>query len=187
MRQRQTMVIGTTSAVLFVLLIFCTLFWLGIIPFPFHKEFSRAPEPQVYTPCLAEGAKPLDMANINVRVYNASDTEGLAAGVAETLTAGGVTVAETSNWAGSAIDDSAVIYTSKKGTPAAYTLRAFFPNAKVIFDPTLVGEQVDVVLGPKWNGDTDLVAAPTEEHLTEAMKPISGCTNNKDIPDDGIA
>ena len=186
MRQRQTIVFGSVGAVLFVLLVFCTLFWLNVIPFPFNREFSRAPELKEYVPCVAENTDPVAAADITVRVYNASNVEGLAAKVAETFSTGGITVSETANWAGDGINDPVVIYTSKNGTAAAYTVRAFLPTAKVIYDPNLVGEEVDVVLGAKWNGDNDLVGAPAEEDFSTAMTPIKGCTAVKDIPDDSM-
>lgn len=183
MRQRQTTIIGGTASVLAALVVICTFFWLNIIPFPFDRGFSEPPKPVVYVPCVDKGTKPVDLAKITVRVYNAGDIEGLAGRVAQTLKSGGVAVSETSNWGGDSIEQAAVIYTSKKGAPAAYTLRAFFPTANVVYDETLVGSQVDVVLGDKWKDEKDLKALPTQKNFTQAMTPIEHCTAIKDIPD----
>lgn len=182
MHQRQTVVFGTIGTVMFVLLVVCTMFWLNIIPFPFSREFARAPKPTVYTPCLIDGATPVDPKTITVRVYNAGDTEGLAGRVGAVLKKANIPVSETTNWAGKAIESSAVIFTSKAGTPSAYTLRAFFPKATVVFDPTLTGSQVDVVLGDKWDDATDLIGTPSKDDYSKAMVSAKGCTPIADIP-----
>lgn len=171
-------------AVLFVL---CTLFWLGILPFPIKKEFAREAEPVQYVPCLEKSAQQADLSTISVRVYNASDIEGLAGTVSQLLTDGQVSVTETSNWAGDPIENSAVIYTSKGGVTNAYTLRAFIPRAKVIYDPTLVGNQVDVVLGGEWDDQLDMVSAPDEDAFKTAMTEIKNCTPIEDLPEEAKA
>lgn len=182
MHQRQTVVFGSIGAVMAALLIISTLFWTNLVPFPFNREFSREIDPTSYTPCVDNDASPAELNTINVRVYNSSSTQGLATKVGETLTEAGVTVAETTNWAGASIEDSVTIFTSGEGVNLAYTLRGFFPNARVHFDPSLTGTQVDVVLGSKWNDTTDLISTPTEEQYAAAMKPIKGCTAVADLP-----
>ena len=182
MHQRQTVVFGSIGAVMAALLIISTLFWTNLVPFPFNREFSRDIDPTSYVPCAENTASPAELHSINVRVYNSSSTQGLASQVGEVLTEAGITVAETTNWAGDSIEDSVTIFTSSEGVDFAYTLRGFFPRASIHFDPSLTGTQVDVVLGSKWDDTADLVATPTEEQYTAAMKPIKGCTAVADLP-----
>lgn len=184
MHRRQTIVFGTIGGVLVFLLIVCTLFWLNVVPFPFNREFSRPPEPVEYVPCPASNAKQVNLDQISVRVYNSGDVAGLASKVAETLTAAGVKVTDTTNWSGDPIESTAVIYTSKDGVASAYTLRAFIPQAKVIYDATLTGTQVDVVIGTKWDTQVDLVATPDDSAYQEAMQKIEGCVAVSEIPDE---
>ena len=184
MRQRQTVIFGSIGAVMAALLITSTLFWTNLVPFPFNREFSRKIDPTSYIPCIDKDTSPAALDKINVRVYNSTETQGLASKVRETLTEAGVTVTETTNWAGDPVTNSVKIFTSAEGVPLAYTLRGFFPQANVHFDPSLTGTQVDVVLGSKWDDKIDLVSTPTAEQYAAAMKPIKGCTALKDLPSD---
>ncbi|MCI6574647.1 MAG: LytR C-terminal domain-containing protein [Arcanobacterium sp.] len=182
MHQRQTVVFGSIGTAMLVLLILCTMFWLNIIPFPFNRDFARSPKATSYIPCLADGAAAVDRTTMSVRVYNAGEVEGLASKVGETLKKSSVPVSETTNWAGKAVDSSVVIFTSKEGVASAYTLRAFFPRSTVVYDSTLTGSQVDVVLGSKWDETADLITAPNAGDFTKAMSSLSGCTPTADIP-----
>ncbi|WP_147286807.1 hypothetical protein [Trueperella pyogenes] len=44
-QQRQTVVFGSIIAIMAVLLVLGTLTWSGLLPFPFEREFSKAPIP----------------------------------------------------------------------------------------------------------------------------------------------
>ncbi|MDD7464886.1 MAG: LytR C-terminal domain-containing protein [Actinomycetaceae bacterium] len=182
MHQRQTVVFGSIGTAMLVLLVLCTMFWLNIIPFPFNRDFTRTPKDTAYIPCLTDGAAAMDRKTISVRVYNAGETEGLASRVGEALTKATVTVSATANWAGKPIDSSVILFTSKESVASAYTLRAFFPRSSVVYDPTLTGSQVDVVLGNKWNEAADFAATPDNGAFARAMKNLDNCTPIADIP-----
>ena len=84
------------------------LVWSGVIPFPFDREFTAAPDPNaVVTPCLPEGTTdPVDLAAINVNVYNSTTQTGLAGDVGGSLGKLGVVVSNTDNWSGETLDES---------------------------------------------------------------------------------
>lgn len=173
-QQRQTVIFGSITAVLAVLLLVGTLVWTGLLPFPFNKEFSRpSAEDSAPIPCPVEGMGPAALDTITVRVYNSSATSGLAGEVGSSLATLGVVVSETSNWGGEALPESARIYAGTEGVTSAYTLRAYFPGSTIHFDATNNSEVVDVVLGEGW---VDMNVAPTQEDVDAAMQPIEGCS-----------
>ncbi|AJC70398.1 LytR family transcriptional regulator [Trueperella pyogenes] len=171
-QQRQTVVFGSIIAVMAVLLVLGTLTWSGLLPFPFEREFSKAPDTNAVV-CPIDGAGHVDPTTITAKVFNSSNRSGLAGSVATSLSTAGVVVSETANWAGDKFLEPVRIYTSSDGVTSAYTLRAYFPDATVHIDPNITNQVVEVVLG---SGYTEMVASPTKEQLTEAMAPIKGCT-----------
>lgn len=170
-QQRQTVIFGSIIAVMAVLLVLGTLTWSGLLPIPFDREFSKAPDTNSVV-CPIDGAQHVDPTTITVNVYNATTRTGLAGTVATSLSAAGVVVSETANWGGEEFTEPVRLYASPDGVTSAYTLRAYFPDALVHIDPNITSQIVDVVLG---EGYTDLVAAPTEEQLVAAMEPVEDC------------
>ncbi|MCI7552127.1 MAG: LytR C-terminal domain-containing protein [Actinomycetaceae bacterium] len=177
LHQRQTVVFGSIGAVLAALLVICTFLWISGIPFPFNKEYSQDPRSLTIAPC-PPGDTALDPATITARVYNGGLIEGLAGQVGEKLNGAGVEVADTTNWGGDDVIEAVRIYTGKDGVQAAYTLRAYFPDASVIYDSSNTSKVVDVVLGAGWDS---MVEAPSEENFADAMKPIDKCMNLSDL------
>nr|WP_239539047.1 LytR C-terminal domain-containing protein [Arcanobacterium pluranimalium] len=158
------------------LLLLNTLFWTGVLPFPFKHEFSRKEAATVVYPCANDDAKPADLKAIPARVFNASGKAGVAKTVTDALKAQGVQVSATANWDGEAkISEPTRILTGVDGINNAYTLRAFFPESKIVFDSTLKSEIVDVVIGEGWQ---EMHAQPSQQDFLDAMKSQEKCTKD---------
>ena len=151
-QQRQTIVFGTVSAIMAALLLLAMLVWSGVIPFPFDREFTAAPDPNaVVTPCLPEGTTdPVDLAAINVNVYNSTTQPGLAGDVGGSLGKLGVVVSNTDNWSGETLDESARIRTGPTGVAAAYTLSQYISGSVIQFNADQTTDTLDVVVGSGW-------------------------------------
>ncbi|MDP9801128.1 hypothetical protein J2S49_001204 [Arcanobacterium wilhelmae] len=178
LQRRQTVVFGSILSAMVALLLLGAVFWTGLTPFPFDPGFS-APAKPISTPCPT-GTKPVDPKTITAQVYNSTTRTGLAGTAAKNLQANGVTVTESSNWSGRALEPSATIFAGAGGIDSAYTLRAFFPGSTVQFDATQTNDSVYVVLG---TDEKDMVAKPTAEQYAAAMQPIEGCQAVKSVGD----
>ena len=175
--QRQIVLLGSIGVILAVLLLVSTIFWTGILPFPLNKEFATNKEPEKISVCPLAGAQAVELAEIKARVFNASNHSGLAKEVNDKLAEQGVQVGNPANWdSESAVNDPVWLLTTKDTIDAAYTLRAFFPDAKVLLDDSAQSGVVDVVLGNGWDKMRDV---PVEDDLNKAMEPIEGCEEAK--------
>lgn len=173
-QQRQTVIFGTISGVLAVLLLLGLLTWTGLLPTPFNRDFSEpSAEEAALIPCPIEGSTPVEPTSMTVRVYNSTTIGGVAGQVGTSLAELGVTVSETSNWGGEALPESVRIYAGANGITAAYTLRAYFPGSTIHFDPSNNSEILDVVIGEEW---TEMHTAPTAEELQAALEPMPNCS-----------
>lgn len=173
LQQRQTVVFGTITIVMAVLLLIGTLVWTGIIPLPgkgFHTLDGGSTSATV--PCPDRNADPTPAQSLTVRVYNSSNRTGLAAQVSSKLAERGVTVTDTTNWNGDPLNSSVRLYAGSKGITNAYTLRGFFPDASIELDTTNSSEVVDVVLGSDYQ---EMVSNPTRDEFATAMTPLSDC------------
>ncbi|MDR6939362.1 LytR C-terminal domain-containing protein [Arcanobacterium hippocoleae] len=171
--QRQIILFGTIGIVLAVLLLVNTLFWAGIVPFPFNKEFATNKVPEKVAVCPLAGAKPVELSQVKARVFNASSRSGLAQEVNSKLADQGVQVGSPANWESKEpVNESVRLLTKKDSIDAAYTLRAFFPEAKVVLDESAQDGVVDVVLGKGWN---TMQNVPVEEDFQKAMEAIKDC------------
>ncbi|MFC5281505.1 LytR C-terminal domain-containing protein [Arcanobacterium canis] len=170
LQRRQTVVFGSIIATMMGLFLLATVFWTGLIPFPFDPGFS-APAKPVSVPCPTSD-KPVDPKTITAQVYNSTRRAGLAAKVAQALKTAGVSVTDATNWSGSTLKPSATIFAGASGIDAAYTLRAYFPGSTVSFDSTQANDTVYVVMG---STQEDMVKKPTAEQFAAAMQPIEGC------------
>lgn len=154
------------------LLLINTLFWTGLVPFPFAREFSKKEAAVLVAPCSTTST-PSPLKNISVRVFNASGKTGVARQVTDTLSASGVHTSEPANWnSDEAVTESLRIITGKSTIDEAYTLRAFFPDAHVVYDENTTNDVVDVVIGKAW---TQANNQPTSEEFEKAMENISSC------------
>lgn len=175
--QRQTTIFGSIVAAMGVLLIVAMLFWTGAIPFPWDREFTEAPDPNVVvTPCLPDGASAVDLTTINVNVYNSTTRTGIAGEAGQQLTALGINVGQTDNWSGTSLQESARIQTGVEGIASAYTLAQYIPNSVIQYNSSITGESLTVVLGVEWTAVSsaeDVAAANPDGTLTS----VEGCTD----------
>lgn len=173
MAQRQIFIFGAIGVVLAALLLINTIFWTGILPFPLNKEFASNKTPKKISVCPVDGAKPVELAQIKARVFNASGRSGLAQEVNKKLSDQGVQVGNAANWESKEpVNDALWLLVKKYSIDNAYTLRAFFPDAKVVIDEKAQSGVVDVVLGKGWKSMQDV---PVEADFVKAMKPIPNC------------
>ncbi|MGV9189470.1 LytR C-terminal domain-containing protein [Arcanobacterium canis] len=170
LQRRQTVVFGSIIATMMGLFLIATVFWTGLIPFPFDPGFSTSPKP-VSVPCPTSN-KPVEPKTITAQVYNSTTRAGLAGKVAQALKGAGVSVTDAANWSGSTLKPSATIFAGTDGIDVAYTLRAYFPGSTVSFDSTQANDTVYIVMG---STQEDMVKNPTAEQFAAAMQPIEGC------------
>ena len=140
------------AVVLALLLLLGLLWFTGVLPMPFNREFTASEDSQDanVVPCLPAGTPSVEHSTITVNVYNASTRTGLAGSVAGQLTAQGVTVSEQLNWGGSDPNAPIVIYSAQNALAQAYTVARMFPNATVLLDGTTDTEVLDIVLGSSY-------------------------------------
>lgn len=177
-QQRQTVLFGTISAVLALLMVLAMLVWTGILPFPFKEKFSEAPDPnKVITPCISSDAKATELNTITVKVFNSTNRTGLAGAVGQELTARGVSVAQTENWkGGSKFTASARIATGPRGINAAYTIAQYFPKSVIQYDSSMSDEIISIVVG---DGYQDVLTADQvkKDNPEGKLKSAPGCVN----------
>ncbi|MFP7696497.1 LytR C-terminal domain-containing protein [Trueperella sp. LYQ143] len=179
-QQRQTVIFGSMVLIMAALLILGSLVWLNVIPFPFNRDFSRAPDTsQVVCPTDAN-ATPSPTNEITVSVYNATETTGLAKSVAESLGSIGIKVRETGNWSTENFSEAVRIYTSPEGINDAYTMRAYFDSSSVHIDPNIADKSVSIVLGSHYQ---NVNLKPTPEQITAAMHADGDCVDVSDFTD----
>ncbi|XCB29240.1 LytR C-terminal domain-containing protein [Arcanobacterium hippocoleae] len=115
----------------------------------------------------------MEVAKIKARVFNASKRSGLAQEVNQKLGDQGVQVGNPANWESSeVISDPVRLLTTKDSINAAYTLRAFFPDAAVVIDENAQSGTIDVVIGKGWK---EMQEIPAENDYRKAMEAIAGC------------
>ncbi|MFY9262360.1 MAG: LytR C-terminal domain-containing protein [Actinomycetaceae bacterium] len=171
-QQRQTVIFGSISTVLAVLLLLGLLAWTGVIPMP-TREFSRPPEEVVAPPpCPVGDGAPVELNYISTRIYNSTNATGLATALGHDLATLGINVIETSNWNDKTVPEPIRMFAGPNGVNAAYTLLAYLPEAIIVFDPTNTSEIVDVVIGKNW---TAVNVAATPEDVQAAMEPLPDC------------
>ena len=152
-QQRQTVVFGSITAAMAVLLLVAMLMWSGVLPFPIKREFTAAPDPnRLITPCLSEDTQAVDLATVSANVYNSTSRSGIAAEAASQLSGIGVSIGSTDNWGAQSLQESARIQTGPSGIAAAYPQAQFIPGSVIQFDPDGTSDVLTVILGADWNG-----------------------------------
>lgn len=174
-QQRQTVVFGSITALMAVLLLLAMLVWTGIVPFPVKVAFSEKPDPkQVVTPCLPDGTTAVDLSTITINYYNSTKRSGIAAEAAQQLGELGVVKASVSNWGSSTtFEKSARIQANAQSIAAAYTIARYIPGAVIQYNPDISGETLNLILGDKWEKISD----PTSIDTSAALESAPGCTN----------
>lgn len=154
-QQRQTVVFGSILATMGVLLLLSMLVWSGIMPVPFERKFSEAPDPnRAITPCLpAEPTPAVDLATITVNVYNSTNRTGIGGEASSAFTNMGISVPNpAANWSSSTLPEPARIITGPTGVVEAYTLAQYIPDSVIAINPDETTDVLTVVLGSAWDG-----------------------------------
>lgn len=177
--ERQAVVFGLLIAFLAVCGIGALAVYTGALDAPFSRPFTTPQaedEPGLDAPCLPavegqpDGALPVPYADVQVRVLNASGTQGVAGANAEILADRGFQVIGTGD------ADTTHQHTQLRfGTPgitAAYTLAAHYPDTVLVLDARQ-DATVDLLVGTQFD---DLV--PADEVALQAEQPLTnveGC------------
>lgn len=183
--QRQTVIFGSIVGVLAVLFLAALLFWSGLIPFPYQREFSKAPDPNaLIIPCLSESGSedPVDLSTVQADVYNSTTQAGLAATVGENLSTLGVQVGYVGNWGSSVpFKEAARIQTGKEGIAAAYSLQPYIKDSVVQYKADMVGAKIAVVVGESFSGllSVDDVAQKTGGKIKNADNCVPATLKKK--------
>lgn len=156
LHQRQTVLLGGLLLALLATLFVAWLMWVDALPSPFERDFTSPPPEETNTTvaCPPEGAVTVGLNEITASVFNSTDVGGLAANVAGSLSAAGVTINQTANWEGTQLGVG-FLRTGVLGLEEAYTLQMAFPGMIVTKDAR-EDAQVDVVLGSEYGSIADL-------------------------------
>lgn len=160
-----------------IFLLVLALFALGV----WWKVLQRDEERRANMPdrCATLTAAPLsvDPATVQIRVYNASDIEGLAAQVGEELRSRGLQITEVANDPTDRdVQGVGEIRFGQEGRSQALFVAANFPGLLSVPD-TRSNEVVDVALGPGFAGlvPPDQVPAAVATAQSEAATSAANC------------
>jgi hypothetical protein len=140
---------------------------LGVWWKVFGDEADR--ERQADAACAVASTAPpqLDPTTVRLRVYNATDTAGLAQQVAADLQSRGFSVEEIANDpTDRQVTGVGELRHGHPGTDAAAYMSVYLPGATDFLD-TRATDLVDVVIGPEFTG------LPTAEQVAAVLSPAS--------------
>jgi len=181
--ERQAVVFGLIIAFLLIAALGAVAAYSGAISTPFSRPIftpaAAVPRPEPCLPAVKgqpDGALPVAYEKINVRVYNASETGGVAGANAEVLADRGFNVSATGDM-GSQVETSELRF-GVKGITRAYTLAAQYTSVRLVLDDR-DGNAVDLLVGnrysPPLNADQVLIAAD------QPLQDVQGCVPAADI------
>lgn len=129
--------------------------------------------------------KPVKPALVAVKVFNGTNTAGLGASTATTLTSRGFhVVGAPGNAARSNYQATVIEYATPAQLPAAQTLAALFGNVRLAPDPHLKNATLHLILGSTFTG---LKAARGNSGISNLAKTYGGITGNTNICSDRSA
>jgi hypothetical protein len=147
---------------LLVLAVAALAVWWYVI----RQEKQHVEAQQAACETVAKAPPALEPATVNLRVFNATDTPGLAQTVASALQERGFVVDEIANdTSGRQVTGIGELRHGPRGTDAADYMRLLLPGAGDYLD-TRATEQVDVVVGP------DFTTLATPEDVAAALAPV---------------
>jgi hypothetical protein len=130
-------------------------------------EKQEAAEQEQACEEVADAPTSVDPATVNLRVFNATDTAGLANTVAEALRARGFVIGEVANdSSGREVTGVGELRHGPRGTEAAEYVRLTLPGAGDFLD-TRADATVDVVVGPEFT------TLATPEEVAAALAPAA--------------
>jgi hypothetical protein len=148
---------------LVVLAVAAVAVWWYVI----RQEDQKVADHQAACSTVAAAPPSLDPSTVNLRVYNATDTAGLAQTVATALKDRGFTVGEVANdTSGRQVTGVGELRHGPRGKDAADFVRLFVPKAGDYPD-TRADETVDVVIGP------DFTTLATPDQVKAALAPAA--------------
>ena len=153
-----------------IFLLVLALAALGVWWYVLRQETQEVEQQAEACASASEAAPPtaLDPAAINLRVFNATDTAGLAQTVATALQERGFVIDEVANdTSGREVTGVGELRHGARGSEAAEYVRLFLPQAGDYLD-TRATAVVDVVVGPEF---TTLASA---EEVAAALAPATG-------------
>jgi hypothetical protein len=128
-------------------------------------EKQEAAEKEEACEVVEEAPAALDPATVNLRVFNATETSGLATTVAEAFRARGFVIDEVANdSSGREVTGVGELRHGPRGTEAAEFVELYIPGAGDFLD-TRATAQVDVVVGPEFT------TLATPEEIAAALAP----------------
>ena len=146
---------------LLVLAVAAVAVWWYVI----RQEDQKVAAQQAACSTVAAAPPSLDPGTVTLRVYNATDTAGLAQTVAKALKERGFTVGEIANdTSGREVTGVGELRHGPRGTDAAAFVRLFVPGAGDYPD-TRAAAMVDVVIGP------DFSTLATPDQVAAALAP----------------
>ena len=149
---------------LLVLAVAAVAVWWYVI----RHEDAKVADQQAACSSVAAAPPSLDPSTVNLRVYNATDTAGLAQSVATALEDRGFTVGEIANdTSGREVTGVGELRHGPRGTDNADFVRLFIPGAGDYPD-TRADDTVDVVIGP------DFSTLATPDQVAAALAPPTG-------------
>ena len=147
---------------LVVLAVAAVAVWWYVI----RQEEQHVAEKQAACSTVAAAAPSLDPASVSLRVYNATDTAGLATTVANSLKERGFTVGEIANdTSGREVTGVGELRHGSLGKDNADYVRLFMKDAGDYPD-TRATDVVDVVIGP------ELTTLASAEDVAAALAPV---------------
>jgi hypothetical protein len=161
-RERQVLVFGTIVIAMVAIVFISMGVYKGTIQGPFNESFVT-PEAEysstVNLVCPPAGSLPLEPDQVAVRVFNGTDTPGLAGHTLDDLEGRGFVGLGASNWSRT-YDKVARIMFGESGVQKAYTLALQFTDAELVLD-TRTNATVDVVVGASYKG----IVSPLDPQL----------------------
>jgi hypothetical protein len=149
-----------------IFLLVLALAALGVWWNVLRQEKQHVEEQQAACATAEPAAPSLDPATVNLRVFNATDTAGLAQSVASALQERGFVVDEIANDSSPrTVTGVGELRHGARGTDNANFVRLVLPGAGDYLD-TRATEVVDVVIGP------DFTALATPEDVAAALAPV---------------
>ena len=196
-RERQILLFGLISIVLAAVTFAAMAIYRGDVESPWAAPIYTPPsefESDVRLACPPTDSYPVNEAEIPLRVYNGTNTQGLAGSVATTLEGRNFYIVSIGN-ASRSYEHVARISYGTEGLVKAYTLARHFEEVELVLD-TREGGVIDITLGarfdvtmirpllaPELNADTPL--SPYAQCLPLSLIVAEPAPRN--IPDDPLA
>jgi hypothetical protein len=186
--ERQAVVFGVLVAFLLVAALGALAIYTGAVTAPFARSFTSDEQKTTSepAPCLPavdgqpDGALPLAYGQVQVRIYNASGTSGLAEANRKVLAPRGFDVLGTGNY--DSTYDAGLTSKStlpvnelrfgRAGVVAAYTLAAQFPDMALVLD-SREDATVDLLVGKEYERPLDEADVPLA--ADQPLTNVKGC------------